>query len=92
MKSLSDQFWNLIDIAEGPDCPLYASRKDHREATMKVMVNSGCFNEEDFEVLFGEQTTPRYVIDWVSERLASLTMQWEESYEIDEDCMGGLAK
>ena len=34
MKILANQLWNLIDIAEGPDCPLYASRKDHREATL----------------------------------------------------------
>jgi hypothetical protein len=84
MRILANQIWELIDLAEGPDCPLYASRKSHREATLKVMADSGCFDEaknlvEDFGDYFGEQTTPREVINWIAERLKSLTWQWEEN-------------
>jgi len=89
MKILANQIWELIDLAGGPDCQLYASREDHREATLKVMSDSGCFDEarnlvEDFGDYFGEQTTPRQVIEWIAERLVSLSMQWEDQNELEE--------
>jgi hypothetical protein len=53
------------------------------------MSDSGCFDEarnlvEDFGDYFGEQTTPRQVIEWIAERLVSLSMQWEDDNELEE--------
>jgi hypothetical protein len=85
---LANAIWNLIDLAGGPDCPLYASREDHRKATLQVMIDSGCFDEarnltEDFGDYFDQETTPRAVIEWIAERLVSVSMQWEEDNELE---------
>ena len=81
---ITNAIWDLIDLAGGPDCPLYASNKSHCKATLQVMSDSGCFDEaknlvEDFGDYFDEKTTPREVIVWIAERLMSLPMQWEEA-------------
>jgi hypothetical protein len=85
---LANAIWDLIDLAGGPDCPLYASREDHRKATLQVMSDSGCFDEarnlkEDFVHYFDQETTPRVVIEWIAERLVSVSMQWEEDNELE---------
>jgi hypothetical protein len=89
---MANAIWNLIDLAGGPDRPLYASREDHRKATLQVMSDSGCFDEaknlvEDFGYYFDHETTPREVIVWIAERLMSLPMQWEESQMDIEEVM-----
>ena len=85
---LANALWELIGLAGGPDCPLYASREDHRNATLQVMIDSGCFDEaanlkEDFGYYFDQKTTPRAVIEWIAERLVSVSMQWEEYNELE---------
>ena len=89
---MANAIWDLIDLAGGPDCPLYASREDHRKATLQVMSDSGCFDEaknlvEDVGYYFDHETTPREVIVWIAERLMSLPMQWEESQMDIEEVM-----
>jgi hypothetical protein len=89
---LANAIWDLIDLAGGPDCPLYTSREDHRRATLQVMSDSGCFDEaanltEDFGYYFDQETTPRAVIVWIAEGLMSLPMQWEESQMDIEEAM-----
>lgn len=81
---MANAIWDLIDLAGGPDCPLYASNKSHRKATLQLMSDSGCFDEaknlvEDFGDYFDQKTTPREVIVWIAEGLMSLPMQWEEA-------------
>jgi len=84
--TLENQIWELCDLAEGVDCPLYLSRRSHREAIARFTFSTGFFghrsNMDDPEFLrdlIGESITPRELAEWLADHIKTGLDNWAET-------------